>query len=71
MQEFNVKTTEELEKLNDKRLLSFYKSERQKVYGKWGCFEYRTEDEEVEHTEDWVYIDSIKAILDTRGHVEK
>lgn len=73
------KTQKELKKLNTKNLLRYYKAERQRFYGAGficGCcgdyiWEINERDiKEKERHDKWkLYLESIKAELNTREHI--
>ena len=79
------KTTEELEKINTKNLLRYYKTERKRFYGRGyicscGCGDYVWEGLlynnyyvkiKEKHDEDINYLEKIKNILNTREHITK
>jgi len=77
------KTLEEIQKMNTKNLLRYYKAERKRFYGKgyWcdcGCGEFIWDarsniqsyvDMESEYKEHKVFLELIKKELDTREHI--
>ncbi len=79
----STKTLEELDKLETKRLLAFYKAERNRFYKggficNCGCGEFlwETKSETTPHEIrqnyfDWKkYLEKIKALLDIREHIK-
>jgi len=82
MDSFKEKTDEELNKLNDKNLLAYYKAERKRYHHFHGtkvcdcCGEVIGDREFIKQAELEIkirtnYLDKIKSLLSQRGHVEK
>jgi hypothetical protein len=80
----NNKTEKQLEKLSTKRLLSYYKAERKRLYkfkGSHTCeccgmtdWEMKTNDYtkmlSKQYYDKLIYLDMIKSVLDKREHVK-
>jgi len=82
MENFKEKTDEELNKLNDKNLLAYYKAERKRYHRFHGtkvcdcCGEIIGDREFIKQAEQEIkirinYLERIKSLLSKRGHVER
>jgi hypothetical protein len=78
------KTKEELEALTKERLLSYYKAERKRLYIHrsscqceccwefyWDLYPKDYSKEKAEYEEHCDYVELIKSVLETKGHVER
>jgi len=82
MDSFKEKTDEELNKMNDKNLLAYYKAERKRYWAFHNtkvcdcCGEIIGDKEFIKQAELEIkirtnYLDRIKSLLSKRGHVER